>query len=167
MIKLVEDLINWITANKPSDDMINAVDGKVKLNNFITAEQAYTISKYDMVKTQKDLIQAFMNDTITLIETKMNSNKSCCQTEIDKDIRDLAPYIIDYFKNKLGFMCVYMDDKTEIKNAGFAENLEAQIPKNSAFLSIFWKDVKLKPMLDAAVKGDEKAFEDCFTFVND
>lgn len=164
---LLENFVGWITENRPPEDHIKAIDGKVKIHKVITAEQAYSVAKYNQVKTQADLVASFMNSTMKLIESKQNNNEFCCQVELNKDIRELAPKIIDYFRNKLGFKVVYMDEKTEIKNNGFGDDLKSEIPENSAFLAIFWKNIKLKSMIDKNEKGEDTDFEECINYLTD
>lgn len=161
-MEIFNALKRWFNLHD-TEGLTHVVDGKVKVNRVIRAEEAYTIAKYNIRKEQGELVSAFMDSTMFLIERKYNNNEYCCMVEIQDDIVELAPKLMDYFRNKLGYQVVYMDDKTKIENDGFDESLTSEIPKGSAFMAIFWKDVRMRSILEDAHKSLADVVEEVMT----
>jgi hypothetical protein len=95
-------------------------------------------AKYGMDTTQTSLLKKFFNDVNDLIAAKSLDGSYCCMIEIDKDIKQFIPEIIDRFQNKLGYTLVVIDKDTVITNKVTGDNKQLDIASDSAFIILMW-----------------------------
>jgi hypothetical protein len=104
----------------------------------MTAKSAYMRAKYGIDTNQTTLLKKFFNDVNALIAAKSLDGSYCCMIEIDKDIKQFIPEIIDRFQNKLGYTLVVIDKDTVITNKVTGDNKQLDIASDSAFVILMW-----------------------------
>jgi hypothetical protein len=63
--------------------------------------------------------------------------------EVDKDIKEFIPEIIERFQNKLGYTLVVLDKDTVITNKITGDNKDFSIPTESTFIIIMWGNASI------------------------
>lgn len=110
------------------------------VNEAISAKSAYMHTKYGQDQSQKELLKAFFKDAYDLIRSKTLKNAYCCMLEIDEDIIDFLPNIVNRFQNELGYNVVTISNDTEIKQ----DDKVVQIKPDSTFIIIMWNKANIK-----------------------
>lgn len=118
----------------------------------ISAKSAYMRSKYGADKSQTDLLKAFFGEVNSLIASKTIDGSYCCMVEIDKDIKEFIPEIINHFRDKLGYNLVVLDENSVITNTAFKS--EIKFSANSTFVVLMWSNPDISTSKTALVEVD-------------
>jgi hypothetical protein len=130
----VRELLGQAPKQKPNPyTVLNTSTG-------ISAKSAYMRTKYGMDTTQTALLKKFFNDVNSLVAAKSLDGSYCCMIEIDKDIKQFIPEIIEHFQNKLGYTLVVIDRDTVITNKVTGDNKQLDIASDSAFVILMWSN---------------------------
>jgi hypothetical protein len=132
VIDKIRELFGQAPKQRPNPYMV------LNTSTGMTAKSAYMRAKYGMDTTQTSLLKKFFNDVNDLIAAKSLDGSYCCMIEIDKDIKQFIPEIIDRFQNKLGYTLVVIDKDTVITNKVTGDNKQLDIASDSAFIILMW-----------------------------
>lgn len=105
-------------------------------NKAINAKKAYMVSRYEHAISQKDLLQRFFASTNEQIAIKCAQKTFCCMVEIDDDIKEFIPNIVEHFQDKLGYKIIVIDNDTEILDK--TTKKPVKVSPNSTFLILMW-----------------------------
>lgn len=136
MVEKFKEILGIKQKDQNPQMMINSSKG-------ITAKSAYMRSKYGQDTTQIELLKKFFTDVNNLISAKSMDGSYCCMIEVDKDIKEFIPEIIERFQNKLGYTLVVLDKDTVITNKITGDNKDFSIPTESTFIIIMWGNASI------------------------
>lgn len=126
---------NFISDFFKKDDP-NDVSTVFTSSKFITANNAYRISKYGEIKTDKQLLEDFFYNVKELIQIKNQKGKYCGIVELKDDIIQYIPQIKQRLMNDLGFKVVVLNDNSIIIDN--ENHTEEHLSAGTTFILLIW-----------------------------
>lgn len=125
--------------NSKSNDVSTAFDCNKK---DISADQAYRKSRFGCIKTDKELLNEFFEDVRDRIEAKNLKGEFCCIIEVNPDLLQYIPKIMDKLRGELGYKAIILDDNVEIVNK--ATNTTDTMNAGLTFIMLIWNKEAVK-----------------------
>lgn len=77
----------------------------------ISAKSAYSVAKYGVVFSDEKIISWYYERIDDLIKRKSTDSQFCAAFDVDDDMKDLIPKIIDNYKSKGFYVKLISEDK--------------------------------------------------------
>lgn len=131
--------LNFFSKSTNSNDVSTVFDNQ---KNAICAEHAYQKSRFGCLKTDKELLNEFFGNVRSMIENKNIAGKFSGIIEVNSDIIQFMPKIMDKLTNDLGYKAVVLDDNVEIINK--TTNVKSEMNTGSTFIILIWNKEAIK-----------------------
>ena len=102
----------------------------------ISAADAYKMSRYGILKSDKMMLEEFFTDVKLMVEQKNMERSYCGMLQLDDDIIKFLPRIKDRLMRQLGFKVIILDDNSVITNKELKS--EDTIKTGSTFVLLVW-----------------------------
>lgn len=124
----------------------------------VTAKSAYMQSKYGKTTSQKDLLKNFFEQVHNTIQTRCQRGYYYYMVEIDEDITEFTPQIVEHFRDKLGYKTAIINNNTRIIE--YPKHCGTMLQPNGTFIILMWntahisEDVFVQPEDEADTSSD-------------
>ena len=121
------------TGSNYTQDVSTAFDHS---KSDISAEHAYQKSRFGCLKSDTELLNEFFSDVRLMIENKNLHGKFYGIIEVNPDILQFMPKIIDKLNKDLGYKVIVLDDNAEILHTD--TNKKSTMNTGSTFIILIW-----------------------------
>jgi hypothetical protein len=154
MRKFLDDLVKKFLRLEQDDKDVNDILSK----DTITADRAYRYTRFGEYKSDRKLLKEFFDNVERMVAARNTCGKFFGMMDVDIDIQQFLPSIVNRLMNELGFKVIVMNDDTVIKTG----DTETKLNGGGTIIMLLWnresiKDVKeLNPPV---VKPEEEHTE--------
>lgn len=124
---------DFFTRRNNSQDVSTAFDHS---KDDICAEHAYQKSRFGCLKSDTQLLNEFFSDVRLMIENKNLHGKFYGIIEVNPDILQFMPKIIEKLNKDLGYKVIVLDDNAEIHHTD--THSKSTMNTGSTFIILIW-----------------------------
>lgn len=129
------ELIKLITPFSRKTNDVSTVFDNTKA--AISAEHAYQKSRFGCLKTETQLLKEFFANVQDTIEVKNLDGQFSAIIEVNTDIIDFMPKIIDKLTKELGYKVIVINDDVEFHNKKTKETHNINVG-GTTYIVLFW-----------------------------
>lgn len=154
MRKFLDDLVKKFLRLDQDDKDVNDILSK----DTITADRAYRYTRFGEYKSDRKLLKEFFDNVERMVAARNTCGKFFGMMDVDIDIQQFLPSIVNRLMNELGFKVIVMNDDTVIKTG----DIETKLNGGGTIIMLLWnresiKDVK--EMNPHVIKAEEEHSE--------